>query len=341
MNEPYNWADQEGIPVIRPKEPHLLFHSGSMFPKSNKGWDSKSTELTFTGQTSQEANRFIRKGFSGVFGSRLDSVWSYKKWTETTPDKVFAFDLETIGGDKQIVEMAFQSKSGQTFHRFVKPNNIASVEELFERYKKDPMSIYRMNSTEQRSIADLVRYSTEGKNGFNRKRSTHNRVVDELFKGDSLYVHALSSNKYIKHMESGLQQVRGFDAPNVVAAELQQIMDPKNLYVGHNSRKFDIPILKQFMENNGQGWRGMTNHLDTYDLLKTVFPTMDKILKEKGKRGIRMGDQKLQTLVDMFSLESEAHSALGDTGEGGLLGVLDKLKPYVDDALNAAPFYEG
>lgn len=340
MNEAFEWASRDSIPVIRPGEPHLMFHSGPMFPKKRREQKEVNHEVVFSGTEDVGAKNFMRKGFSGVFGSRLDSIWSYKKYTKTDPSNVFAYDLETLGADNQIVEMAFQSKSGQVFHRFVQPQNVSSIEQLLGRYKADPMSIHRMTSTEQRTIADLVRYSTVGENAFDRAGSVHNRAVDSLFRGESLYVNALANNKFIHHMESGLEQIKTFDAPNTVAAELQTILDPDNLYIGHNSRKFDMPLLKDFMQSNGQTWRGMTNHLDTYDLLKTVFPTMHKILKEKGKPGVKMGDQKLQALVEMFSLESEAHSALGDTGQGGLLGALDELRPYVDDALDTAEFYE-
>ncbi|MBA4293931.1 hypothetical protein C0431_13295, partial [bacterium] len=342
MNEAYEWARQEGIPVMRQAGTgELLFHSGAMFPKKRKEVQHVIPELTLTGRADEYATQSMRKGFSGVFAGRLDSIWAYTKWTQMDPENVFAFDLETLGGDNQIVEMAFQSKSGQAFHRFVRPENINDIQNLFERYEKDPMSIYRMSRTEQRTIADLVRYSALGENAFDRTGSIHNRAADALFDQDRLYVQALAKADYIPHMRSGLETIQTFDAPNTVAAELQTIMDPDNLYVGHNSRKFDMPLLKGFMERNGQTWRGMTNHLDTYDLLKTVFPTMDKLLREKGRPGIRMGDQKLQALVQLFGFESEAHSALGDTGQGGLLGVLDELKPYVEEALDAAPFYEG
>lgn len=342
MNDPFEWARQENIPVMHQAGTgELLFHSGAMFPKKRKGQPEVKADIRLTGQRDEVAAQSLRKGFSGVFAGRLESIWSYKKWTETNASSVFAYDLETLGADNQIVEMAFQSKSGQSFHRFVRPENLASIEALFTRYEKDPMSIYQMSRTEQRTIADLVRYSTIGENAFDKTKSIHNRAADGLFQQDRLYVQALSGKQYLDHMRSGLASLSGFDAPNTVAAELQDILNPDNLYVGHNSRKFDMPLLKGFMERNGQTWRGMTNHLDTYDLLRTVFPTMDKLLKEKGKTGIRMGDQKLQALVDLFGLESEAHSALGDTGEGGLLGILDSMKPYVDEALDAAPFYEG
>ena len=342
MNEAYEWARQENIPIMRQAGTgELLFHSGAMFPKKRKAQAERKLDIRLTGNSDEVASQSLRKGFSGVFGSRLESIWNYTKWTKSDPSSVFAYDLETLGSDKQIVEMAFQSKSGQAFHRFVRPENLSSIEDLFRRYEKDPMSIYQMSRTEQRTIADLVRYSTVGSNPFDKAKSIHNRAADSLFQEDRLYVQALARKDYLGHMRSGLESLKGFDAPNTVAAELQAILNPDNLYVGHNSRKFDMPLLKDFMERNGQTWRGMTNHLDTYDLLRTVFPTMDKLLKEKGKTGIRMGDQKLQALVDLFGLESEAHSALGDTGEGGLLGVLDSLKPYVDEALDAAPFYEG
>lgn len=335
-----DWAQTEGIPVVRWNTPSLAFHTGDM---SSKGYQQRRTvpqsDYLLTGNVIKNLD-VVKKGGHGVFGNRLESIEAYEKFKKA--EQVAGFDIETLGRG-QVTEIGIAKRTAEGMentHLFVKPDNMAELNGWVDKVKQDPFAIWQMDAQQQRTIADLTRYSSLGE-GFSLENGTHNQIVDEMFKDERLIVDKLATGNYIEHIESGLNQVSTFMDPKEAVGRLNEQIKPGVVFAGHNSREFDVPVLQEWAKRNGGTLNEFSTHLDFYDLLKTVNPDMSMPRLEAGILKSPLGDMKLQSLVQVYGLDSAAHNALGDAGEQGLLGVIDKMEEPIREALDESKAFNG
>lgn len=340
--EALDWAKAEGIPVVRNSTPHLAFHTGEMtgYSGRRKYQVPESNYLLTSEPIDQEIE--IRKGGHGIFGNRQDAIDAYDLFKKA--ENVAGFDIETLGnGGVTEIGVATRSPEGKgANHIFVRPDNIEELQGLVDKVKSDPKSVWKMSGQEQRTLADLTRYSSLDE-GFELSKGVHNEVAQELFKGEQLIIDQIATGKYTPHMESGLQTVQTFTEPKEALRQFNDLIKPTTVFAGHNSRSFDVPVLEDWAKRNGGALKPFAAHLDFYDLLQTVDPNLTEeraaVLAEQGKT--KLGDMKLQNLIQLFGLESDAHNALGDAGEQGLLGVIDAMDEPIRNSLNESRDFVG
>lgn len=287
------------------------------------------------------------------------------KFTDFTKNKkdFIAYDIETIGNALDsnrfsVVEIAAQkyNHEGQKTGSFVRliemlPEERKEMAKVISILKKDKYAFNGLSDWQQRSVIDLMRYSTENHSAAELKDNlVHNPYVGEIYdsnenvRKDVLFD---DMDTAIKHMESGLENLTYNEQKENIVVKAEDAMrdfteygqENKNaLFVGHNSYNFDDKKLLEW--HSGPASDNLKNNvtlpesrLDFVRLINATYSNPQKLLDgiwtEKGEinTGYKRGFTTLYEFQRALGLDIEAkHSALADVGDDGLGGVFKEVK---------------
>jgi len=277
-----------------------------------------------------------------------------------------AFDIETMGdraknggagfGVTEIAAQGFSRQADGSYKANAKSvfsallaldnKSATEVKGLIKKIKTDPYSFRKMTSSEQRTVIDLMRYSTSNEGGVsgallqtNRgiTNITHNQVVNQILRTDG----TIDDLKFIQNFEFYLRHInQGFndlqangekDHLGVINRYNKFMHDNRYKYfLSHNGTNFDIPALELWSQKMGQPIMGPKKHIDFLRVIQSSYPNMKGLHTDFGRsfesKPALGGLATLQELRRTFGFDQgAAHNAMHDIGEEGLGGVFARM----------------
>ncbi len=286
-----------------------------------------------------------------------------------------AFDIETMGdrllnkgegfGVTEIAAQGFtrqkdgtyKSNGKSVFSALLSLDNKSATEiqRMIKQVKTDPYSFRRMTSSQQRSIVDLMRYSTINDGGVsgavissNRgiTNISHNSVINQILTSNG----TIDDNKFIQNFEYYLRHIQqGFD-------DLQSNGEKNHLgvinrynkfihenrykyFLSHNGTNFDIPALEQWSSKFGTPIQGPKKHIDFLRVIQATDPNLKGLHTSFGrdfKNDKAYGGlgtlQEIRRTLNMD--QSAAHNAMHDIGEEGLGGAFSRMFNGINKTIN-------
>ncbi|WDI05119.1 hypothetical protein PUW25_25260 (plasmid) [Paenibacillus urinalis] len=293
-----------------------------------------------------------------------------------------AFDIETMGdrskndgsgfGVTEIAAQSFSRQAGGTykassksvFNALLALDNKSATEMkgLIKKIKTDPYSFRKLTSSEQRSVIDLMRYSTSNEGGVsgailqtNRgvTNISHNQVVNQILRTDG----TIDDLKFIQNFEFYLRHInQGFndlqangekDHLGVINRYNKFLHDNRYKYfLSHNGTNFDIPALEQWSKKIGEPILGPKKHIDFLRVIQSSYPNMKGLHTSFGRsfesKPAMGGLGTLQELRRTFGFDQgAAHNAAHDIGEEGLGGVFSRMFNGVSQTIEDAKSLPG
>lgn len=229
-----------------------------------------------------------------------------------------------------------------------------------EGLKQNPLQFGNLSEAKQRSLVDLMRYSTssvalnEGlkidpaqfiEDGDNLNVVQSNATdLNELYSGRNLNHKVIQQNfnSYSEHMISGLRNLRthGSAIDEVIRKYNKLVEQNKSLYfLTHNGETFDLQGLQKF------GGQAPKRHLDWLKLQQSVYANpyqMNQIFGRDKDIGYKAGPWTLEEQGrTLFSNDSEyqklagrQHTGAFDVGKFGLGGVVLNTLDSINAQIN-------
>src|SRR5579875_2003553 len=192
-------------------------------------------------------------------------------------NRYFGFDIETLGDINSIGKengffMAseisitghvmkedgkYHDSKRMVFNRLVAPDKESKkqLKKLIQNFKANPHNFENLSPSLQRTLVDLVRYSTIAEEGMRGavfgKNVHHSNYIDQILKGKTIQVDELKgrAHYYAKHMENGLKNLseHGID-PSQAIEEYNAFVQKHNqsFFVTMNGDRFDLPAMQKW-----------------------------------------------------------------------------------------------
>lgn len=257
----------------------------------------------------------------------------------------FVTDIETFGDSQErkgaygISEIAISEydEKGQlvdkTYNAIVKQDKgtVDALQKIINEIKADKYTFNKLEGWAQRSIVDLMRYSSyadkDDKQAFmyDKKSGTikHHSIIKSVFDDkDQLDSQKVIRNidDYLKYMQSGLDYMKsnGLEGKEAIQ-EVANIMGKNSdkFFLTFNGNNFDMPVLQAFAKKNGITMPSDANHLDYLNVIKTAYMDSDDLKKtiDPNYNGGPFNKDKLAAFVHAFiedNNQDEAHNAQVD-----------------------------
>lgn len=303
----------------------------------------------------------------------------------TNPASFFTLDIETFGNKDtkelfHVTEIAarkfrYDATLGthvedELYSWLIKPTNPVKGQmlQLISAFEKNPYVFTTFSADVQRSLLDLMRYSTEIElnqgvqvtpaqfvKGINGEVNViHSNILDlnELYRGKSINHQVLIENfqSYAKHMRSGLANLEknGEETVKVIHRYNEMVSKNRNLFfVTFNGSVFDLPALQAFGEVIGESVETPLRHLDWLKLEQSVFADpfemqrlfgrTDDVPYSEGPWSLEEHRRSLFNHLDEYqAVKNQAHIATFDIGKWGLGGVVLATKDKIMQQINEA-----
>jgi len=314
-----------------------------------------------TGEEIKEIWSLVNSPYNQTAQMHLQAFQDFMK-----SDQFYTFDIETLGnvveGEKfSITEIAAQGfkKNGDTIiptdqklSLVIAPTEIeADIRETIQKLRQNPYGFNTLEEWKQRTLIDLIRYSTLGNNPaqYNKLNNEmidlkHNPAAQEFFdKGEHILNRKVISNMpmVLNHIESGLNNLLqiGINGKEGLKRYRQFLLSNESSYfVSYNGDMFDLPALRAWASQHKETLLDPAKHLDYYQLIRTVFPNaaeLHAILGRKLKDNpFDSGMFRLQEFRKTLGFDQiEAHTALFDIGEHGLGGLINASMNIIHERL--------
>jgi hypothetical protein len=307
-------------------------------------------------------------------------IESFMDFSKSAKTKGFlALDIETLGnastgshfhvteiavsGIKHLKGSTFADAKTLSMAMVLKPNE--SVQKNYQHLidgVAGGADFSKLHIDDQRSLIDLMRYSTahgDGLHGaqFDKSGSViHSNVLNHFgLNTKSLNHNVIHHNQshFAIHMHSGLHNLSKHGIHHRKAfRKLNRMFHHSNRHhkflFTKNGDVFDIPALHKFAALNGETLINPEHHLDWYQLQKTVFPDPVAMHEVFGRNLNALDENSISLghfIEGQFSLFEDrrtlglgndaAHAALADTNMHGLGGVIASTYTTIAEQLQA------
>lgn len=312
---------------------------------------------------------------SGNYTKDLNNFLDLKK----NGGRYFTYDIETIGDALNsnrfsVVEIAAQGyeldKDGkyvQSKERFTTliemlPEERKEMSKIIDSLTSNKYSFNSLTGYQQRSIIDLMRYSSVDHSVEALKNLEHNPIIGQVYgvnekvKKEFLFE---NMDEMLAHMKSGLENLRYDEKKDNVVVKATDAQDLFNdfvsknqdaTFVGHNSRRFDDRKLLEW--NSGPTGLNMENkivlpekRIDFMNLVQATYADPRVLLEQlwDQSQGIKGDIEYEQGLTRLYEFQralgldvTGKHSALTDVADDGLGGVFAKSMDIIEADIKAA-----
>jgi hypothetical protein len=378
-----------GIPVMLPQEGNYQLH-GVINPlqkrtyKSNPayeknvermiGYANQGRSIVDQPGTEVEANgqkilRLFNTANNREGQLQVDKFKELKKANE-----YFTYDIETLGDamgktNFSVSEIAIQGytkqngqfvRSNKSVTQLIKPTQIQTeAQQLIQKLRRDRYHFNQLTDWQQRTMVDLMRYSTLSADGAEAALFTmdqsgkrvvdlkHNSVVHGLFDKTESLVNSrvvANMNSMLNHMESGLKNLNqyGMEQQEAIYEYKGFLESNQNAhFVSYNGDSFDLPTLKDWGAKAGVTIQDPKKHLDYMRVIQTVYPSAVHLHNALGRdekiNPFQTGMNRLQEFRKTLGFNTAAaHSALHDIGDEGLGGVINKSLNVVNEKIKSS-----
>ncbi len=278
----------------------------------------------------------------------------------------FVFDIETFGDSQDrnkpfgISEIAINEYNEQgdlvnkTYNTIVRQDKkvVDNLQKRINQLKVDPFLFNSLPGWEQRSLVDLMRYSTYASEAddnafsFDNKLQTikHHSIIKSVFNErdelERLKV-VRGMQDYLNYMQSGLDLMKSSKVEGGSAiSEVARIMaeNPDKMFVSYNGNAFDMPVLQAYAKTKGITLPSGVKHLDYLNVIHSVYMDSDDLKRKVNPEytGGVFGKDKLAAFREILdqSSQDDAHNAQVDTDDTAK--VVAKTRGYIQEALNSA-----
>ncbi len=278
----------------------------------------------------------------------------------------FVFDIETFGDSQDrnkpfgISEIAINEYDKQgdlvnkTYNTIVHQDEkvVNRLQKRIDQLKVDPYLFNSLPGWEQRSLVDLMRYSTYADeadgNAFNfdKKSQTikHHSIIKSVFNEkdelERLKV-VRGMQNYLNYMQSGLDLMKSSKVEGESAIlEVARIMaeNPDKVFVSYNGNAFDMPVLQAYAKNKGVTLPSGVKHLDYLNVIHSVYMDSDDLKRQVNPeyKGSAFGKDKLAAFREILeqSSQDDAHNAQVDTDDTAK--IVAKTREHIQEALSNA-----
>jgi hypothetical protein len=307
----------------------------------------------------------------------IESFMDFSKHAKTKG--FLALDIETLGnattgsnfhvseiavsGIKHVKGGTFADAKTLSMAMVLKPNEAVqhNYQNLIDGIAKGG-NFSALHADDQRSLVDLMRYSTMHGDGvhiaqFDKSGAVvHSNVLNHFgLNTKSLNHNVIHHNQahFAAHMHSGLHNLHKHGVHHRKAFhKLNKMFHHSNRHhkflFTKNGEAFDMPALHKFAGMNGETLINPEHHLDWYQLQKTVFPDPTAMHEIFGRNMNALDENSISLghFIDgQFSLSEDrrtlgfandaAHAALADTNMNGLGGVIASTYTTMHDQIQA------
>jgi hypothetical protein len=275
--------------------------------------------------------------------------------------RFFGLDIETLGdtaSDKffvsEISANAINMRSGKVigeskrlrFNRLIRPDEIMQRELNHLIYMYRTGRFHELNPSQQRTLVDLIRYSSIAEEGYTAasfgKEVRHNSLIHSVLHGKEIQQIVLSQdvNRFVRHMRSGLQNLiaNGAGYEEVINEYNEFLSRHRNSYfVTMNGDRFDLPTLQRWADRVGLKIQGPKYHMDYQAVMQSIIRNpidLHDIYGRTKDMPFVEGPWTLQEWRRTLGLDTgDAHAASADTGMHWVGGVVANTWEYFDRML--------
>lgn len=319
--------------LIEQKE--MVTHNGQrvmQLHESLRGTNRQENQERFLAFMQQEDQSFVSFDIETV-GDSQDRVRPYGI-TEVSMNRYDANGVMQPGGYNYLIK-----QNEQTIHAF---------QEVLTALEQDPYHFNTLPGWQQRSMVDLMRYSTyiepsdthafsleaqPSVNGVNTATIKHHSIIDSVFDTTDNLHHAKvvqEMKMYLPYMKSGLETLASQGhAPQEAMEQVAKVITA-NLDVvsySYNGDSFDVPVLNAFAKKHGIDLPKM-NHIDLLNLIHGTYMDSDDLKRaiNPDYQGSAYGkDKQAAYIKDVLKVEDEFfHNSQVDTNNLGKLVVASK-----------------
>ncbi|SFJ66102.1 hypothetical protein SAMN02799624_05434 [Paenibacillus sp. UNC496MF] len=279
------------------------------------------------------------------------------------PGRFFGLDIETLGDTdsknffiSEISANGINYRGGQytgeskthRFNKLVAPNKHMQGE-LNKLIRKVQIGQFALlNPSEQRTVVDLIRYSSIGGNGISAAtfgaEVMHNSAINSVLSGKTILTDEITRNQtqYLRHMRDGIKNLvkHGADYASAIDEYNAFVGKHKNSYfVTMNGDSFDLERMRRFSSITGKEMVLPQNHMDYYRVMQSVARNPIKLHEQHGRPSSLPFEEGPWSLAEwrrtLGMSTAGSHSASFDTGMNGVGGLVANTWNYVDDLLGS------